>query len=244
MDANDYIFVVRITRDWVSYLPEQSTTGSPSKHTDDGHGTPLESNEDRIATPDGPVFEQAWQIYDTLRTALLNKKYYACRLAKQRQLTFWLEWMLAAATSGTVATWAIWHAEWGRTTWAAVAGVATVMSFTKPLLNLSKEIERLTKLHTGFTLPYVELLDLVNDMSVQRTLSSEALRQYHGLRKRLNDLTIEDDPQPKKRLRRRCTKEVLEELAMDRFWSPRGDRHGNGPPNTNTTRPSDRKSVV
>lgn len=185
--------------------------------------------------PTDQVFEQAWQVYDTLRTALLNKKYYACRLAQQRQLTFWLEWTLAATTSGTVATWAIWHAQWGTTTWAVIAAVATITSFTKPLLNLSKEIERLTKLHTGFTLAYVELQDLVHDINVQRHLSPEALRQYHGLRKRLNDLAIEDDPKPKRRLRRRCTKEVLDELAMDRFWNPRGEQLGNRPSTTNTT---------
>lgn len=179
-----------------------------------------------IKAAEDATYEQAWQIYDTLRTALLNKKYYACRLARQRHVTFWLEWVLAATTSGTVASWAIWHAQWGRITWALLAGIATIISFTKPLLNLSKDIERLTKLHTGFTLAYVELRDLVDDMTVHRCLSDETVRQYHALRKRLNDLAIEDDVKPRRRLRRECENEVLAEHPVDHFWNPRGEDHG------------------
>jgi hypothetical protein len=170
--------------------------------------------------PKDQEFERVWQFYDALRSALLNKKYYGCRLADQRRMNFWLEWILAFATSTAVAAWAIWKQDFGVNLWAVVGAIAVVLSITKPLLKLPEDLERLGRLHTGFTAAHADLTSLVEDIRAARSVTTETVAEYQRIRTRLNDLATYDDPRPHARLKTRCTQLVLEELPHEQFWVP------------------------
>lgn len=170
--------------------------------------------------PKEQEFERVWQLYDALRTALLNKKYYGCRLVVQRRLNFWLEWILAFATSTAVAAWAIWKQDFGANLWAVIGAIAVILSITKPLLKLPEDLERLGRLHTGFTAAHADLTALVEEVRATRGVTPEHVAEYQRIRTRLHELATHDDPRPNTRLKEQCTQEVLNELPQEQFWSP------------------------
>src|SRR5271165_511917 len=90
-------------------------------------------------------------IYDTYRTAALNRSYYASKLAKYQTYNSIMEVSIAvgATGSGGVAGLAIWGSLSGQYAWLFVSGIATVLGVVKPILQFGKEIEKYSTLYSG-----------------------------------------------------------------------------------------------
>jgi hypothetical protein len=93
-----------------------------------------------MSREDHPV----WTVYDKLRTACLNVKYYSRRLRSLERWNFALEFLLSAtAPSSAIAALFFWNTEYGQTAWKYLAIVAAITAVAKPLLNLAKRIKRI-----------------------------------------------------------------------------------------------------
>jgi len=176
--------------------------------------------------------ERLLQLYRTYRTALLNRKYYACRLTLYRRWNLGLEIALAVGTSGTIGAWAVWKNGTGQYLWTFIAGAAAILALLKPILALPKQIERYTRLFSGYSDLFYDLEQLSNDARISRSLSKEMIKSYGRSLDRYRKLAGEDDAQPDQYLRRKCYEDVLKEIPASGLWVPARPSAETGEANT------------
>jgi len=168
------------------------------------------------------VRAQVKAINDLYRTALMNRKYYAHRLSRYQAWNRALEITIAAGTSSAVAGWGIWKlTSVGGTAWGVLSGVAALAGLLKPILNLSKEIERYSKLHLGYCSLYYDLDLIIFELQLSHTLSAPNWKAFLQHRKRNNDLGLQDELHPNEKLLNRCQDEVLKEIPAGMLWLPK-----------------------
>jgi hypothetical protein len=109
------------------------------------------------------VLTQLRYIYNSYRTALLNRKYYGSRLVLSQRYNSVMEIAIAvgAAGSGGVAGLAVWGTITGQYAWLWISGIATVLGVVKPILQIGAKIENYTKLYSGYSNVYLELKSVV-----------------------------------------------------------------------------------
>lgn len=160
------------------------------------------------------------EIYDLYRTVLLNRKYYARRLDLTKKMNLWLEICLAVGTSGTIGAWAIWKTGYGQYIWIVIAGGAAILAVIKPIVQLSKGIERYSKLYVGYSDLFYDLQEVVGDIRKSRLFTKEMSNAVKNARNRIKKLALEDDPQPRQKLLVQCYNEVNREIPPERLWIP------------------------
>ena len=160
-------------------------------------------------------------VYDQYRTSLLNVKYYGGNLKRVKRLNFWLELVLAAAAPGAVGSWALWRSsEWGIVFSGGLAVLAGILALAKPLLQLSAQIERYTRLYVSYGEIACELERLVEEIGIEQAMSPEMVYRYRHQAERMGRLSHLDDPKPNRTVLTRIQKEVNEEIPADNFWIP------------------------
>jgi hypothetical protein len=105
-----------------------------------------------MSREDHPV----WSVYDKLRSACLNVKYYSRRLQSLERWNFGLEFLIGAtAPSSAIAALWFWNTEYGQPAWRYLAVIAAIAAVAKPLLNLTKRIKEYESILSGYrTLEY------------------------------------------------------------------------------------------
>lgn len=165
--------------------------------------------------------DRLWQIYDAYRNALLNKKYYGCRLSNLRNWDQGIDIAIAIGTpTGALGSLAMWQSGLGHTLWTIVLALAALLAIIKPFLQLPRGIERLSKLYAGHTNLHQDLRRLVLRIEADKELAPEVWAQFRYSLEREKELGPEDDPKPKVRLVDNCEVEVNKELPMSKFWDP------------------------
>lgn len=161
-------------------------------------------------------------IYNSYRTALLNRKYYGRRLLIHQRYNFLMEVAIAVGATGSagVASLAIWGTLTGQYAWLVISGLATVLGVVKPILQTSAKIENYSKLYVGHGGIYLDLKAIVEDIEVSRSIPPSILQQYADLRKKTNDLRGLDDPRPSITTIKRLQTEVNEEIPPESLWFP------------------------
>lgn len=161
-------------------------------------------------------------VNNTHRTALMNRKYYGYRLSGIRRLSITLEIVVAIGTSSAVGAWVIWKTtSTGETAWAILAGLAAVIATIKPFINLSRQIEKYTKLFVGHGDVYYDLKTITSDLIRTRSYSEESYEAFKRATERIKELAPDDDPKINKKLRRRCFDEVNREISVESLWWPK-----------------------
>lgn len=155
---------------------------------------------------------------DLYRLARLNLKYYGRRLHVMQRWNMGIEVAIALSTSGTVA--ALFGGGAGRAAVATLAATAAVLGVLKPVLNLQKRIERLSKLWAGHAGVHASLARVVRDINVYQDVDADTARALTDARERAAQLGLDDDPYPSRALLDRLQSEVDEELPPDSFWCP------------------------
>jgi hypothetical protein len=163
-----------------------------------------------------------WAVYDKLRSARLNVKYYGARLHRLERTNLVLEYiLLATAPSSAVAGLWFWNTDLGKTVWQSLGILAAIAAVVKPPLNLTKRIKDYEAILVGYrTLEYdlMEIKTLVEQRGkYDQTLQSE-LRKAIQREKALVARTPET--RENKKIKRNCQEEVLQELPTDRFFVP------------------------
>lgn len=163
--------------------------------------------------------ELRW-LYDSYRTALLNRKYYAHRLLVYQRWNLILELAVAVGTSGAIGAWAIWKQGVGRNAWAFLAGLAALIAVVKPIIQLPKRIERYSKLHVAYSELYQDIDRLVSEVKLEKLLTKEMCKSVRLAAERHYKLELEDDPKPVKHWVQRFYDEVNREIPASTLWMP------------------------
>lgn len=162
-------------------------------------------------------------IYDFYRTSLLNAKYFGLRLRQANLLYVSSEWVILAgsATSG-VSGWAIWtYGFASKDAWLIIAAISTLISASKPILQLNKRIERYSRLFAGHNSIYLSMIEVVNRIEIRQEVNQDIEREYAQLYKKFVDLSKDDDPSPPNKLVERLASEVIEQIPSERLWWPK-----------------------
>src|SRR5580704_5938089 len=123
--------------------------------------------------------ERVYQIYDVLRTLLLNKKYYAERLSRFQNYNFAMEMLIACGTAGSgVAGFAFWQLAAGKIVWGLISAAAVILAIAKPLLKLTDRIEVYAKLYGEYTSAFARMKILVDDIQVDKALPPARIKLF------------------------------------------------------------------
>jgi hypothetical protein len=172
--------------------------------------SPLDNNRTRLK-----------HIYTDYRNVRLSRDYYACRLTSFRRWNRFYEIVLALGATGSVAAgWYIWRTSYGQPVWAVFSGLAAVLAIIKPILKIPEEVERYSKLFTGYaglTLDYQEIVDGIKERG---GIPPEMNENIVKASRRIKELALQDDPQPSKELLRKCQQSIKEVVPVFNDWLP------------------------
>jgi hypothetical protein len=167
-------------------------------------------------------------IYNSYRQQLLNSMYYTARLATYRKYNLWMELAIAvgATGSGGIATLAIWGSITGQYAWLTISGVAALLGVIKPVLQLSKEIEKFTGLSTGHSSVYYDLKHLAEDIAISRSIPQGIVEKFSSIRERVANLGFHPAAHSHTALIQKLQAQVNDAIPLEKLWYPGSDAAG------------------
>jgi hypothetical protein len=165
---------------------------------------------------------QLTEIYTLLCRSALNKEYYGERLHRTQRWNDILEIAIAVGATGSgVSALTVWHVEpWGPFVWGTITAASALLAVVKPIIQLNKRIERLTRLYLGHTDNYTNLLVIVSRIQRHGGLTSEHLDAFETAEGKFQVLSKDDDPRPNMNLLRRCDDLVRKRHPPELAWYP------------------------
>jgi len=164
-----------------------------------------------------------WDVYDTLRTARLNAKYYSYRVSSLERINFWTELFLAATVTGSaIAGLTFWSTDSGKPIWQSLLVVSAVLAIAKPLLRLADRIQKLQELVGEYRSAEYELKKIEVAIRQERAFGSELQKLFALALDRLGVLAKKPEGEYRisNALRGRCQEEVQRELPSTIFFVP------------------------
>lgn len=163
-----------------------------------------------------------WALYDMLRTARLNEKYYEKRLAILERNSNICEFvLLASAPTSAIAGMFFWQTDIGSVLWRIFAVVAAVTSIAKPLVFQPKMFKALEVVVYGYRMLSYDLIQLKDEVETTGAYDASIQKEFGKARKRERDL-VEKKPErcECKKLLDECTVAVLNEFPEENFFTP------------------------
>lgn len=181
------------------------------------------------ATPDRRRHE-VWEVYDELRTARLNTKYYSCVLDRRVTQNFWVEFTLAASASAGVAGAWVFSSPQGQLAWKILGSVSAVLAVYRAVAGLSEEIRKLERRVTAYRELEFAWEAVCRRVRAERAYSRASKRLFEAaLEQKQRLITSYVDPKPRRTIVERCYREVQTELPADSFYIPSEiEEHKNG----------------
>jgi hypothetical protein len=172
----------------------------------------------------GSTGHAVWQVYDQLRTARLNVKYYTRRIATLKSREFWLDLVLAiAAPSSAVAGLWFWSHPIGQGAWKALAVIAAVVAVVKPLLKIGDKVQAMEEAVSAYKALDHDLYCLTLDIDRERAYSPQSQQRFKEALVRKGVLVGRKlEESESMTLKRKCEQEVLTELPGESFFVPEG----------------------
>jgi hypothetical protein len=163
-----------------------------------------------------------WTVYDKLRSARLNVKYYGARLQRIERANLTIEYiLLATAPSSAIAGLWFWNTEFGKPIWQSLGVLAAIAAVAKPPLNFTKRIKDYEGILVGYrTLEYdlMEIKTLIEQRGkYDQTLQSEFKK---ALQREKTLVAKTPETRENKKVKRACEEEVRRELPAERFFVP------------------------
>lgn len=163
-----------------------------------------------------------WGVYDRLRSARLNVKYYGRRLAAVERLNFAIELvLLITAPSSAIAGLWFWNTEIGRTAWQFLGVIAAIAAVLKPLLALPKKIKDYEGVLSGYRILEFDLRE-IRSMVEQKRKYDSALQKEFAKALQRERILVGKTPESREnaKVKAQCEQEVLEEFPVDSFYIP------------------------
>ena len=165
--------------------------------------------------------EQLVEIYTLMCRAALNKDYYGILLSRTQSLNMWSDIIVAIGTTGGgISALTIWHTNYGTIIWGVLTAIAAIVALAKPIVQLNKRIERLSRLFIGHSDTYTNLLILVSRIKRRGEFTDEMNSVFEAAELRFLELSKEDDPKPNFRILRLCEEMVRKRHPPEEAWYP------------------------
>lgn len=163
-----------------------------------------------------------WTLYDKLRTACLNVKYYEYRLNSVERVSFLLDMVVLATTpSSAVASLWLWKTPIGETVWAYVLRFAAVASIMKVLGGFTKKIKQYESLVQGYRMLYFDLSEIKRQVEEQKKYTKKMQGDLQKAIERERKLIIKNpETRESKRVKQKCEQEVRSQFPVDSFYEP------------------------
>jgi hypothetical protein len=169
---------------------------------------------------DNPV----WEVYDLLRTAKLNEKYFGYRLQKYVQISNFMEFTIATtASTSAIASLTLWNNGLGGYFWQSFLVISAVISVAKPILGITKRVRLYEEVLSEYRALSYELMQLKVNIST--------VREYNDIHKgKLNEIMekhatlVSKSPESteNKTVKIKCINEVLKAYPTKSFFIPKG----------------------
>lgn len=159
--------------------------------------------------------ELKW-LYDRYRTANYNALYYGEALSTERKRNRYIEIAVAFTTPGAIG--GIIATEHGAVLLIGI--IASILAAIKPILNISDNIQRYTRLFTSYKEVASELKLLVEKVRSEQDFTAETRLRFVSQAKKMSDLDSLDDPKMNEIREKRCYEEVNRKFPPNYFWHP------------------------
>lgn len=169
-----------------------------------------------------PSEHPVWSVYDRLRTARLNRKYYSRRLVSLEQRLFNFDLILAiAAPSSAVAGLWLWDTSIGAWAWRVLGVVAALAAVIKPLLLLPRRIKDTETVLSGYRTLEHDLFEIKTMVEQRRAYDAALVDDFKKALQREKVLVGNPPEQTEHRpTKALCEIEVDRELPPDSFFVP------------------------
>lgn len=163
-----------------------------------------------------------WDVYDQLRTARLNEKYYGVRLQKYERINFWSEIIVAfTSSSSAIAGLAFWSTSEGSELWKYLLVLSAVIATTKPFLNLTKKIRAYEELLAGYRLICYDLKNLKIDINQKQEYTTKHQNEFKKTIEKQKTLAAKSPERTdKSKIKSECQAIVLIEYPTSNFYVP------------------------
>jgi len=164
-----------------------------------------------------------WDVYDLLRSARLNEKYYGCRLERFELINTSCEILIAVtATSSAVASFPFWGDGVGAQLWKYLICFSAVISVIKPFLQLTKKIRAYEELYSGYRMLFYDLKSLRIDINQAQEFSKTHQARFNRIKEKQRHLAGSSPERTEnERLKKACFSSVLLEMPTESFYVPR-----------------------
>lgn len=168
------------------------------------------------------VDHPVWSVYDKLRTARLNVKYYSCRLQTAERWNFWLDLiLLATAPSSAIAGLWFWSTPIGNLVWRYFGIITAVIAVTKPMLALPRKIKAYEGVLSGYRGLEFDLMEIKSMVEQKRKYDKAQQEEFKkAIRREKLLVTMCPETRENNAVKVACEKEVLRELPPDSFFVP------------------------
>ena len=160
------------------------------------------------------------RLHDLLRTSRLSQKYYAHRLKSYKAWMLWMDILTALAASSAFVGLAFLQEFAGGAVVTGLVGTAALIAAIRPVLKMSDQIDRFSRLHYGWGKIHYELGDLLADIRRHDGVTASHQPTVVDISERFKALSLEDDPGPDRALVKKFQMEVSAEIPADRLWIP------------------------
>ena len=164
-----------------------------------------------------------WDVYNLLRTARLNQKYYLEKLHRVEKLNMAMQIIIAASLpTSAVASYQIWNTELGGPAWSFVLLLASTLALLQPFLKLSEKIKTYDSILNGYLTLDFDLQELRGKISHSNSYSVSHRKLFEQALKRKKNVGLKEQGlKLDKKLRTKCAEEVRKELPAKNFFIPR-----------------------
>lgn len=163
-----------------------------------------------------------WSVYDKLRTARLNVKYYTHELQTLKRWNLLIDVVLAATTStSAIAGLWFWKSVLGNIIWQYIGVLSAVMAVIKPILKLSDRIKDTQNIVSGYSGLEYDLREIKALIEQKQKYDSKEQDAFIKAIKREKEL-VEKTPVPgeKRKVKATCEREVRLEFPKESFFVP------------------------
>jgi hypothetical protein len=135
---------------------------------------------ERKTTAEKPV---VFEVYDLLRTAMLNVEYFTIKLEDAQRKQFLLQVFLAivvpsSGAAGGVAGLKVWNTPYGGYVWGALALIATILAVAQPFLKLTEAIQAYESSVSWFRAVQGQLSELRGEIAWRKTYDERMRDQF------------------------------------------------------------------
>jgi len=192
-----------------------------------------------MSREDHPV----WTVYDKLRTASLNVKYYSRRLQYFERLNFGIEFVIGATapTSAIAGLW-FWNTDYGQLAWKYLAIIAAIAAVAKPLLGLTKRIKDYESILSGYRTLEYDLREIALLVEQKKKYDQPLQTEFKKAIQREKALIAKNtETRENARVKRKCEQEVRDQFPPENFFVPKEEHNDKREPTTEaaTTAASD-----